>query len=117
MTTELKFQSSLSEKEIEQNFESFDFFSSLMSGLNEALAYEKGEATAKTFARKSALPSVDVAAIRISLNMTQKNFANILGVSPRTVESWECGRTTPTPTAKKLIYLIANDHSLVAKLK
>ena len=66
MTTEPKFQSSLSEKEIEQNFENFDYFSSLMCGLNESLAYERGEATTKTFARKNALPGVDVAEISSS---------------------------------------------------
>lgn len=63
MTTKPKFQSSLSEKEIEQNFENFDYFSSLMCGLNESLAYERGEATANTFVRKNTLPDVDVAAI------------------------------------------------------
>ena len=54
--------------------------------------------------------------VRTSLSMTQKSFANILGVSCRTVEAWECGKSTPTPTAKKLIYLIQQDHSLVDKL-
>ena len=48
--------------------------------------------------------------------MTQKAFASVLGVSPRTVEAWEAGRTEPTPTAKKLIYLIEQDNSLVQKL-
>lgn len=54
---------------------------------------------------------------RKSLSMTQESsFANILGVSCRTVEAWECGKSTPTPTAKKLIYLIQQDHSLIDKL-
>ncbi|MBR1969205.1 MAG: helix-turn-helix domain-containing protein [Clostridia bacterium] len=87
-----------------------------MEGLNEALAYEKGKASAETYARKSSLPQVNVQEIRKSLSMTQKAFANILGVSCRTVEAWECGKSTPTPTAKKLMYLIGQDHSLVDKL-
>ena len=116
MSKELRFESSLSIQEVEENFKDFDFFSEIMSGLNEALAYEKGKASAETFARKSSLPTVDVAKVRISLCMTQKNFADLLGVSSRTVESWECGRSTPTPTAKKLIFLIQNDHTLIDRL-
>lgn len=110
------FKSSLSAEEIENNFKSIDFFSGVMEGLEEALAFEKGKASAETFLRKRDLPDVDVSEVRNSLDMTQKSFAAMLGVSSRTVEAWECGKSTPTPTAKKLIYLIQNDHSLVDKL-
>ena len=114
--SEIRFKSSLTVEEIENNFSETDFFEGLMQGLNEALAYEKGKASAETFARKQSLPDVNVFAVRTSLSMTQKAFAKILGVSCRTVEAWECGKSTPTPTAKKLIYLIREDHSLVDKL-
>lgn len=116
MSDKLHFQSSLSIEEIEENFKDFDFFENMMEGLNEALAYEKGKASAETFARKSSLPSVDVTKVRTSLSMTQRSFAALLGVSTRTVEAWECGKTTPTPTAKKLIFLIDGDHSLIKRL-
>lgn len=114
--SEISFKSSLSIEEIENNFKDMDFFSGIMDGLTEALAYEKGEASAKTFSRKRALPEINVSQIRKSLPMTQKSFANVLGVSTRTVEAWECGKSVPTPTAKKLMYLIQQDHSLVDKL-
>lgn len=99
---ELIFQSSLSPEEIENNFKNFDFFTGIMAGLEEALAYEKGQAAADTFVRKRSLPDVDSQSIRKDLSMTQKSFAELLGVSPRTVEAWECGKTTPSPTAKNL---------------
>ena len=117
MSDSTQFKSSLSIEEIEDNFKDFDFFTGLKEGLTEALAYEKGKASSETFARKSSLPKVDVVKVRNSLNMTQRTFAALLGVSCRTVESWECGKSNPTPTAKKLIYLIENDHSLVEKLQ
>lgn len=117
MSEKMSFESSLSMDEIERNFENFDFFEGLVDGLNEAIAYEKGRASAETFARKASLPNVDVSQIRKSLSMTQRSFASLLGVSPRTVEAWECGKTTPTPTAKKLMFLISNDHSLVNRLQ
>lgn len=114
--SEIRFKSALTSEEIDNNFKNMDFFSGIMDGLNEALAYEKGRASAETFARKQSLPAVNVLEVRTALSMTQKSFAKVLGVSCRTVESWECGRTTPTPTAKKLIYLIQQDHSLVNML-
>ncbi len=49
--------------------------------------------------------------------MTQKAFANVLGVSKRTVEAWEAGRNTPSPTAKNLIYLISQKTDLVLMLQ
>ena len=114
---ELKFTSSLTNEEIEKNFSDIDFFSGIMSGLEEALAYEKGLAKAETIARKLSLPDVDVAEERRKLDMTQKAFASILGVSKRTVEAWESGKSNPSPTARNLIYLISQDHSLVKKLQ
>lgn len=113
---DLTFNSSLSKQQINDNFKNVDLFSGIMSGLEEVLEYEKGKASAETFARKHSLPNVNVASVRFSLNMTQSAFASMLGVSKRTVEAWECGKTTPTPTAKKLIYLIQTDHSLVNRL-
>lgn len=113
---DLTFKSSLSSQKIDDNFKNVDLFGGIMAGLEEALEYEKGKASAETFARKRSLPDVDVASVRNSLNMTQKTFASMLGVSKRTVEVWQCGKSTPTPTAKKLIYLIETDNSLVNKL-
>lgn len=115
--SELRFNSSLSMEEIDNNFKDVDFFGEVMDGLNEALAYEKGTAKDGTLTRKRSLPDVNVAEIRHSLSMTQKTFANVLGVSCRTVEAWECGKSNPTPTAKKLIFLISQDHSLIQKLQ
>ena len=112
----MRFKSSLSMDEIEDNFKGTDFFSGIMEGLEEALAHKNGKATAETLARKRSLPTVNVVEIRSALSMTQKAFAEILGVSCRTVEAWESGKSTPTPTAKKLMYLIQEDHSLVQKL-
>lgn len=113
---ELVFKSNLTMEEIEKNFSEMDFFSGLMDGLEEALAYSKGKASVETFIRKRSLPSVNVVEIRESLCMTQKSFASVLGVSCRTVEAWESGKSNPTPTAKKLMFLIQEDHTLIEKL-
>lgn len=113
---EFSFESTLTDEQIAQNFSDISFFDGLMSGLNEALAYEKGSAKAQTYARKMSLPEIDVAKERAALNMTQKSFAALIGVSKRTVEAWECGKCNPSPTAKKLIHLLSLDPALVQKL-
>lgn len=111
------FKSKYSLEEMEKNFKDVDFFNGIKEGLEETLAYEKGKASAETIARKRSLPDVNVKAERESLDMTQKAFANVLGVSRRTVESWETGRSTPSPTAKNLIYLISQKPDLVLMLQ
>ncbi len=45
--SELHFKSSLPMEEVENNFKDIDFFSGIMEGLNEALAYSKGKAVAE----------------------------------------------------------------------
>lgn len=42
--SELIFKSSLTTEEIEENFKNVDFFSGIMDGLQEALAYSKDNA-------------------------------------------------------------------------
>ena len=111
------FHSELSPEEIERNFADFDFFGSLSESLNEAVEYAKGNPNAKVRVTKRQLPEVNVAEVRSAVHMTQKAFASVLGVSTRTVESWECHRSTPSPTARKLICLIGEDHELVSKLQ
>ncbi len=110
------FESTLSIKEIEENFKNTDLFSEMVEGLQEAVEYAKGASSKETLVRKRSLPTVNVSKIRRSLDMTQKTFAALLGVSSRTVEAWESGKSNPTPTAKKLMHLIEEDRSLVLKL-
>ena len=61
----------------------------------------RGKASVETIVRKRSLPDVYEA----------------LGVSKRTVEAWETGRSTPSPTAKNLIYLISQKPDLVLMLQ
>lgn len=44
---EYTFKTELTMEEIENNFKDIDFFEGVKSGLEEALAYEKGEAAAE----------------------------------------------------------------------
>ena len=114
---DLRLETSLSMEEIEENFKNSDLFSSMEEGLEAALAHHSGEEVPGLAVHERTLPDVNAAEVRKSLSLTQRAFAAILGVSCRTVESWEAGRSNPTPTARKLMYLIQEDHSLIQKLQ
>ncbi|WP_137626340.1 helix-turn-helix domain-containing protein [Lactiplantibacillus pingfangensis] len=55
------------------------------------------------------VPDFDATAIktvRSEMAVTQRVFADYIGVSPRTVESWEAGNSHPSSTARRLLQLI-----------
>ena len=41
--------------------------------------------------------------------MTQSVFAAYMGVSPKTVEAWECGRTHPTGPVFRLLDILTTE--------
>lgn len=51
-----------------------------------------------------------VKAVRELAKMSQAVFARMLAVSPKTLQSWEAGRTSPPPMACRLLELIERDH-------
>lgn len=55
--------------------------------------------------------------LRKKINVTQVGLANLLGVSPRTVESWEANRTEPTRPVQKLLTLLTRNNDLAKELR
>ena len=87
-------------------------FDNLKEGLEEAIAYEKGigKANKKTY---MILPvteysNKEIRDIRMKAGMTQSVFAAYMGVSKKTVEAWEGGRTHPTGPARRLLHILAS---------
>jgi len=97
-----------------------NYFEELKTSLEEAAAFKKGDKSRVRIAvRELPIPEYDASAVaraRKNLNLSQRGFASALGVSPRTVESWEAGRNTPSGAARNLLYLLEQDHSLVHRL-
>ena len=52
---------------------------------------------------------------RKKLGMSQSVFAVVLGVSKKTVESWESGRYTPDGAARRLIMIMQTDPAFPEK--
>ena len=48
----------------------------------------------------------EIKAIRNKAGMTQTVFADYMGVSKKTVEAWELGRTHPTGPAYRLLNIL-----------
>lgn len=47
----------------------------------------------------------DIGKARTAVGLSQQEFANLMGISKRTLQEWEQGRRVPTGAAKTLIKL------------
>lgn len=65
---------------------------------------------------KSEFDGQAIKSLRKNINVTQRGLANLLGVSTRTVESWETNRTTPRGSSQKLLGLLQKDTGLAKDL-
>ena len=78
---------------------------SIRRGLEEALAYARGEADKSRY-RVHIPRRVDVRAIRVKLGMTQVEFAGHFGFSVNTVRHWEQGKRQPEGPARAYLLVI-----------
>ena len=91
-------------------------FEDLKEGLEEAIAYEKGYGAGrvKTY---MILPvkeysGKEIRDIRTKAGMTQSVFASYMGVSIKTVEAWEGGRTHPTGPVFRLLDILSKSEEM-----
>ena len=92
-------------------------FDSIKQGLTEAVDYERGNLTnvrvdKVVVAPLHAFTANEIREIRTQLCMTQKLFAKALGVSVKTVESWEAGMNHPSGVASRMLELLQLDNNL-----
>lgn len=94
-------------------------YESIIKGLNEAIDYENGKGTARvTKCTVNPAPDYDATQIkelRQSLGMTQLTFAEVVGVSQKTVEAWEAGTNKPIGAARRFLSVLQADPSMLAK--
>jgi putative transcriptional regulator len=88
----------------------------IIAGLKEAIAFERGEITARVRIRTTPPGTTHIApppiydaervrTVRLRLNMSQNVFAQALNVSDATVKAWEQGRRPPTGPTLRLLEL------------
>jgi putative transcriptional regulator len=86
----------------------------ILKGLQEALAFVKGEADPATY-RVHTPKMLDVAAIRKKTGMTQDAFAIRFGVSVNTLRHWEQGKRYPEGPARTLLKVIDKEPEAVVR--
>ena len=81
-----------------------DIGTEILDGLREIKSGEHG--------RVINIP--DVAEIRAKTRLSQARFAQLLGVSVRTLQDWEQGRRSPSGAARTLLMIAArNPHAIL----
>lgn len=96
--------------------------SSIIKGLNQALAHAKGNKLSVVEHKMSIMPLTsykkdEIKIIRKKINLSQNLFAKALGVSKKTVEAWESGRNIPQGPAQRILYIIKTNPVLFKELK
>ncbi len=81
-----------------------DNFNELLESVKEAVKIDKGGMSAS---RRFTVTPVDVVEIRNQTHKTQKEFADMIGISIGTLRNWEQGRRKPTGAAMALLKVIS----------
>ena len=84
----------------------------IISGLKEAAAFARGEISLPVRIVNVREP-VDVRALRSKLGLSQSEFASRYGISLRTLQEWEQGRTRPDSTVCAYLTVIERNPQAV----
>jgi putative transcriptional regulator len=91
-------------------------FNRLKSGLEEGIRYAKGELTLRTTERVAAPPELtppQIVRAREAMRMSQAVLAETLGVSVKTVQSWEQGVRKPSRLASRFLQILSAEPEMV----
>jgi len=77
-----------------------EHFSKLVASIEEAGEIKAGR---KRPSRKYEITPPDIKMVREKLQVTQREFATMIGVSIRTLQNWEQGRRKPEGPANALL--------------
>lgn len=95
-----------------------DYYTALMGSLNEAIQFAEGDqkkGTVRTLKFKP-LPQFtnqEVKSIREATHLSGAAFARVIGVSVKTVESWESGKSIPNGPSQRFLEQLKNDPKMV----
>lgn len=87
----------------------------VIAGLQEAIAYAKGDRSRARTTVYSVPQSIDVKKLRERLGMSQPEFALKFGFSLGTLRQWEQGRRSPDGPARVLLAVICHSPNVVKK--
>jgi len=88
-------------------------FESIIKGLNEAIESERGNLKlTRRLVHIEEVPvytSENIKSFRNKLNLSRNVFAELLGVSQKTVEAWEAGTNVPNRSTRRLLQILDDD--------
>ena len=87
-------------------------FEELLDSVREGGAILRGE---RKPSRRISIPPSGVRAIREQTSLSQSEFADLIGVSVKTLQNWEQDRRQPTGPASALLSIIKYDPALAIK--
>ena len=82
-----------------------EHFDQLVKGVREMKRHIAGKTVRG--AKSTEVPAPDVRTIREAAQISQSQFAKLIGVNLRTLQNWEQHRTQPTGPAKALLKIVA----------
>ena len=91
----------MTDKELEAFEATRDIEAEILQGIDDMLANNP--------VRRTMITETNVALARRKAQLTQEQFSKILGISKRTLESWEQGLRRPSGAASSLIKLFILD--------
>jgi putative transcriptional regulator len=87
----------------------------VIAGLEDAIAYAKGDHSRARVTLYHVPQSIDVKKLRERLGMSQPEFALKFGFSLGTLRQWEQGRRSPEGPARVLLTVISHSPAAVKK--
>ena len=97
----------------DKKYMSDEMFEELVGSMTEAVAISNGGATPS---RVFSYSPLNVKEIREKTGKSQKDFADMIGVSIGTLRNWEQGRRYPEGAALTLLKVVAADPAYVARI-
>lgn len=97
-------------------YKTMSVFEQIKSGLEDSLAYSRGELNLRTTTLPAPPPragAAEIARLRKRLRMSQAVFAATLNVSYKTVQSWEQGIRQPADAALRMLQVIGKGPQVV----
>ena len=83
----------------------------------DSLARSLADIKAGKFARKTTIVLSAVAETRHKAGLSQRQFAETIGISVNTLKSWEQGQRKPSGAAEALLTLLGNHPELIVELR
>ncbi len=98
-------------------------FDDLKKSLNEVNDFQNGKIEIKPIKRKKLIvePPEEfnpekIKQVRQTTSLSQSGLAAILGISVKTVQAWESGRSNPLGPAARILSILQNEPDFIMKL-